>query len=171
MVERHTRRELVRQAGRAGALLAGLGALVWTSGLPFLFPSLGPSAYLFATDPEGPESEPRRVVGGHAIGVAAGLSAFHLIGGVDLASGAMAPASLAGLRLAASGVLAVALTTAGMLATDTGHAPACATTLIVALGILSTPVQGVIIVGAVVALLAEHEFLLRLADSNRWPTP
>lgn len=170
VIRSHTRRELGRQTARAGALLAGLGTVVWASGLPFLFPSLGPTAYLFATNPDGPESAPRRVVGGHAIGVVAGLLAFHLVGGADLAAGVASPGSLTGLHLAASGVLAVALTTAGMLATDTSHAPACATTLIVALGILSTPIQGVIIVVAVVALLFEHELLLRVVDRSRWPS-
>ena len=43
----------------------------------------------------------------------------------------MGSATAAGLRLAASGVVAVALTTAGMTVTDTGHAPACATTRLV----------------------------------------
>lgn len=162
MTDRHTRREWVRQAGRAGALLAGLGGVVWTSGLPFLFPSLGPTAYLFATNPEAPESQPRRVVGGHAIGVAAGLIAYHLVAGDVVLTAATGPGTLASLRLAVSGVVAVGLTTVGMLATDTGHAPACATTLIVSLGILSSPLEGVIIVLAVAGLLAEHELLLRI---------
>lgn len=50
MTDRHSRREWILRAGRAGALLAGLGGVVWASGLPFLFPSLGPTAYLFATN-------------------------------------------------------------------------------------------------------------------------
>ncbi|SFR85584.1 HPP family protein [Halomicrobium zhouii] len=162
MPDRHTLREWLRQAGRAGALLAGLGGVVWASGLPFVFPSLGPTAYLFATDPDGPESAPRRVVGGHALGVAAGLVAYHLVAGDVTLTAATGPGTLASLRLAVSGVVAVGLTTVGMLATDTGHAPACATTLIVSLGILSSPLEGAIIVLAVVALLVEHELLLRL---------
>jgi CBS-domain-containing membrane protein len=135
---------------------------VWASGLPFLFPSLGPTAYLFATDPDAPESRPRRVVGGHALGVLAGLLTYHLVAGEVVLTGGTGPGTLASLRLAASGVVAVGLTTLAMLATDTSHAPACATTLIVSLGILSTPLEGAIIVLAVVALLLEHELLLRV---------
>jgi hypothetical protein len=75
---------------------------------------------------------------------------------------ATGPGTLASLRLAVSGVVAVGLTTVGMLATDTGHAPACATTLIVSLGILSSPLEGAVIVLAVVVLLVEHELLIRL---------
>ena len=40
-----------------------------------------------------------------------------------------------------------------MLVTDLHHAPACATTLIVALGIQSTPVSGGVIVVAVALLV------------------
>lgn len=150
-----------RQASHAGALLSALGAVVWLSGLPFLFPSLGPTAYLFATQPSAPQSAPRRVLGGHAIGVLSGLVAYHAVAGGVVITASMGAASLAGLRLAVSGVIAVALTTAGMTVTDTGHAPACATTLIVGLGILSTPLQGVVIVLAVGVLVGEQTLLTR----------
>ena len=155
-----------KQAGRAGALLSALGAVVWLSGLPFLFPSLGPTAYLFATRPSAPESAVRRVLAGHAIGVVAGLAAYHTIGGGVVITASMGPGTMGGLRLAASGVLAVALTTAGMTITDTAHAPACATTLIVGLGILSTPVQAVIMLLAVVVLVVEQQLLDRLTQSS-----
>jgi hypothetical protein len=152
-----------RQASHAGALLSALGAVVWLSGLPFLFPSLGPTAYLFATQPSAPESSARRVVGGHAIGVLAGLVAYHAIAGDVVITASMGAASMAGFRLAASGVVAVALTTAGMALTDTGHAPACATTLIVGLGILSAPLEGAIILLAVAVLVLEQTLLTELS--------
>ena len=153
------RRAWLRESGRVGALLSVLGALVWFSGLPFLFPSLGPTAYLYATRPSAPTSAARRVVGGHAVGVVAGLLAYHAVAGGVVFTAAMTPTTVGTLRLAASGVVAVVLTTAGMLATDTGHAPACATTLIVGLGILSKPMEGAIVLLAVGVLTAEHELL------------
>ena len=152
-----------RQAAHAGALLSTLGAVVWLSGLPFLFPSLGPTAYLFATQPSARQPTTRRVVGGHAIGVLAGLVAYHAIAGGVVITASVAPATTAGLRLAASGVVAVSLTTAGMAVTDTGHGPACATTLIVGLGILSTPLQSAVIMLAVGVLAGEQALLIRLA--------
>lgn len=151
-----------RQASHAGALLAALGAVVWLSGLPFLFPSLGPTAYLFATRPAARQSSPRRVLGGHAIGVLAGFVAYHAVAGEVVITASMGPASMDGLRLAVSGVVAVALTTAGMTVTDTGHAPACATTLILGLGILSTPLQAAIMLLAVGVLVGEQALLHRL---------
>lgn len=154
-----SQRALTRRAGRVTALLSTLGVVVWATGLPALFPSLGPTAYLYATDPESPSCRPARVVGGHAVGVLAGLVAYHLVAGGVAVTATMRPGTVEALRLAASGVLAAGLTTAGMLASDTGHAPACATTLIVGLGILSSPLEGGVIVLAVGVLAAQHEVL------------
>lgn len=137
----------------AGVLLAVLAAVSWATGRPFVFPSLGPSAYAMATDGEG-QLDARRVIGGHAVGVVAGLAAYHLLAaGLTLAS-LPPPHSTGALRLAASGTLSVALTVAGMVATDTDHAPAAATTLIVSLGLLADPVDGVVILAAVSVLYA-----------------
>lgn len=152
----------VRQAGHVGALLSALGIVVWASGLPFLFPSLGPTAYLYATRPAAPACRARRVLGGHAVGVAAGLLSYHLVAGGIVITASMAAGAPGTLRLAASGVVAVMLTTLGMLATDTRHAPACATTLIVGLGILPSLREGGIILVAVSVLAAEDALLDRL---------
>ena len=143
-----------------GLLLSTTGLLAWLSGLPMLFPSLGPSAFVLALFQDSEAATPRRVVGSHAIGVVAGLATYHLLAGGVAMTGAMEPGSLEGLRLAASGVLATVVTVAGMLATDTRHPPACATTLIVSLGVLSTPLEGAVIVLAVVVLVVSNELLL-----------
>jgi CBS-domain-containing membrane protein len=136
--------------------VAVAGALAWVTGLPFVFPSLGPTAYLLAVRPTAPASRPHRVVGGDAVGVVAGLAAFHLFAPDIAVTGSLAPLSTDGLRIAGSGVLATGLTAGGMLATDLRHAPACATTLIVSLGLLSTPPEAAGIIGAVVVLVGVH---------------
>ena len=143
-----------------GLLLSTTAVLAWLSGLPMLFPSLGPSAFVLALFQESEATAPRRVIGGHAIGVVAGLVAYHLLASGVSMTAAADPASLEGLRLAASGVLATTLTAGGMLATETRHPPACATTLIVALGLLSTALEGALIVLAVVVLVGTHRLLL-----------
>jgi CBS-domain-containing membrane protein len=148
--------ESLRRGAVAGALVAVAGALAWVSGFPFIFPSLGPTAYLLAVRPTAPTAHPRRVVGGHTIGVVAGLVAFHLFAPEVAVTATLAPLSMAGLRIVASGVLATALTAGGMLVTDLRHAPACATTLIVALGLLPTLAEAAGIVGAVVVLVGVH---------------
>jgi CBS-domain-containing membrane protein len=154
------RRELSRGL-YTGGLLVLTGLLAWVTGQPFVFPSLGPSAYLLATAPESPTSHPRRVLGGHVIGVLAGLLAYWTLApGLAITTDAAVLAD-GQLRLVLSGVASVALTTAGMLATDTGHAPACATTLIVSLGLLAAPLEAAGIVVAVVVLAGTHALASR----------
>jgi hypothetical protein len=140
----------------AGLLFTVLGVIAWASGQPFVFPSLGPSAYVLAFDRRGERTRAYRVVGSHVIGAVAGLGAYWLVApGVALTT--LPPAlSADGLRLAASGVLSIVATSWTMIATDANHAPACATTLIVSLGLLSTPLQAAIIVASVVVLVAVH---------------
>ncbi|OVE83654.1 HPP family protein [Natronolimnobius baerhuensis] len=143
-----------------GVLISTTAALAWLSGLPLLFPSLGPSAFVLALFQDSDATAPRRVIGGHTIGVVAGLAAYLLFATGISMTGTTDPGSLEGLRLAASGVLATTLTAGGMLATDTRHPPACATTLIVSLGLLSTLLEGAIIILAVVVLVVTHRLLL-----------
>ncbi|WP_255151598.1 HPP family protein [Halorarius halobius] len=147
-------RETLRAAIHAAVLLVALGALVWATGRPFLFPSLGPTAYLLAVHPRRRTSQPRQVVGGHAIGVLAGLLAYGLLAAPLVGTSPPPALSFGGVRLAASAALSVGLTTGGMLALDARHAPACATTLIVSLGLLATPLEGAIVVASVTVLVA-----------------
>ena len=56
-----------------------------------------------------------------------------------------------------------------MIATDTIHPPPCATTLIVSLGLLSTPTRVGIIVASVVLLVGFHGAVLRGFD-RLWAT-
>lgn len=137
----------------AGLLFGGLGAVAWGTGAPFIFPSLGPTAFLLSIRPQGHDT--RRawsVIGGHAWGVAAGLASYHLLLSTGTLMDLQSPGTGLGLRLAASGTLATALTSALMIGTRSVHPPACATTLIVSLGLLSTPTEGAIIIGAVTIL-------------------
>ena len=148
----------------AGSLFVVLGFIAWVTGQPFIFPSLGPSAFILAFDRTGERTGTYRVVGSHAIGGVAGLFAYSLFAtGVSITA---TPAALSpdGLGLAASGMLSIVLTSWGMIATDTNHAPACATTLIVSLGLLSTVRQVAIIVASVVVLVEVHALVLSLFE-------
>jgi hypothetical protein len=94
----------------AGFLLTVLGGVAWASGQPFIFPSLGPSAFILAFDRRGERTRTDRVVGSHLIGAVAGFLAYSLLAaGVTLTTtqGAFSPD---GLRLAASGVLSIVAT-------------------------------------------------------------
>jgi hypothetical protein len=149
----------------AGLLFTVLGVVAWVSGEPFIFPSLGPSAFILAFERTGERTRTYRVVGSHALGVVAGFLAYTVFGaGVALTS-TPSGLSAAGLRLAASGVCSIVLTSWGMIAADVKHAPACATTLIVSLGLLSTPMQALTIVASVVVLVEVHWIALSVFDS------
>lgn len=151
----------VESAATAGLLLAVVGIVAWGTGEPFVFPSLGPTAYALATG-EGGVPDRGDVFWAHTIGLVAGLVAFHgVVAGGVVESGAET-LSLATFRgvdavgrgaLALAGTLSVAGTTLGMLATGRRHAPACATTLIVSLGLLTSPRDAAVVVAAVAALL------------------
>jgi hypothetical protein len=149
--------------GRACGLLLALALLAWVTGRPFLFPSLGPSAYALAVTPSAATSRWQRVLGGHLLGVGSGFLAYHAIAAGASVAAVPPPASVPGLRLVAAGLLAMALTTLTMLGTDLRHAPACATTLIVGLGLLTTPLEaGIVLVS--VALLTGVDALLPRAS-------
>jgi hypothetical protein len=140
----------------AGLLFTVLGALAWATGQPFIFPSLGPSAFVLAFDRRSDRGELARVVASHLVGGLAGLLAWSILASGVAITATPPPFSGDGLRLAASATASIVLTSWAMIATDTVHPPACATTLIVSLGLLSTPLRVGIIVGSVTILVAFH---------------
>src|SRR5437588_11479968 len=105
---------------------------------PFIFPSLGPTAFLFFYTPTHPSASPRNTIIGHAIGVLAGYLSL-VITNLTMAG----PALQVGVtwpRVAAAG-LSLGLTAGLMVLLRAPHPPAGATTLIVSLGILRQPWQ------------------------------
>lgn len=168
--ERPTLSDSLRTTARACSLLVALAVLAWGSGQPYLFPSLGPSAYALAVSPSAATSQPQRVFGGHLFGVIAGLLAYHVLA-PGLSVTQLPPAhSLGALQLAASAVVAVGLTTAAMVSTDLRHAPACATTLIVALGLLTTPLEAGVVLSAVLLLVVIDALLPGFGGVENLPT-
>lgn len=151
--------QTVRRSVHAGGLIVMVGLISWASGYPALFPSLGPTAYVLALGAEK-ETNVSQVVGGHVIGVVAGLLAYHALAAGLIATEPAPAFSISGLRIAIAGVVSVGLTTWAMLATDLRHAPACATTLIVSLGLLSSVFEGAVIIGSVVVLVSAEQLLL-----------
>ncbi|RDZ52362.1 HPP family protein [Haloferax sp. Atlit-6N] len=140
----------------AGLLVAALGGIAWATGEPFVFPSLGPTAFVLAFRRRGGRSRSSRIVGGHAVGAVVGFAAYALVApGVTL-DPSLSAASTDTLRLVTSGAVSVAATSWGMVELDAVHPPACATTLIVSLGLLSTPQSVATIVASVVVLVGVH---------------
>jgi hypothetical protein len=151
---------------RIAVLLCVPALIAWVSGRPFIFPSLGPSAFSLVVA-KGDQSSGRNVIGGHLIGIVGGLLSYHLIAhGVSLGE-LPAPLSLPLLRLVLSGVVSVALTGMGMLALRAEHPPACATTLIISLGLLATYQDVLYIVIGIVVMYAVHLVLYRGENKGR----
>jgi CBS domain-containing membrane protein len=132
------------------ALLAGVAMV---SGTPFVFPSLGPTAFLFFSRPTAPAASPRNALYGHAIGILCGYAALWLVGLQDAPS-----AMLEGVhaRRVLAAALSLAATGALMILLQVTHPPAGATTLIVSLGIVTDPLHllTIEIAVAVLAVLA-----------------
>jgi CBS domain-containing membrane protein len=137
-----------------------LALLALVSRNPFVFPSLGPTAYLLFFTPLGRTSSPRNTVFGHAIGLICGYVAFAATGAGALPFGAH-PGIFWPRILAAA--LSLSSTGAFMVLLDVSHPPAGATTLIVSLGIISKPRELVIIEVAVFLLVAQALAINRLA--------
>lgn len=143
-----------------GILLAITGFLAWITGRALIFPSLGPSAFLLAIVSRGEEITTRRVIGGHFIGILAGLLAHHTVAPGLVVTTATPMFAGEQLRLVISGIVSVMLTTGGMLTTETVHPPACATTLIVSLGLLTSVIDGGFIMLGVTVLFGAHRTMI-----------
>jgi CBS domain-containing membrane protein len=134
---------------------------------PFVFPSLGPTAFLFFYAPTTAAASPRNTVYGHAIGVGAGYVSLVLFGLSD------APAALAseitGARVGAS-ALSLGLTSGRVVLLRAPRPLAGATTLIVSLGIIHTPAHLLVLMAAVLALTLQALVINRVAgiDVSWW---
>lgn len=140
--------------------IALLTLLALVTHSPFVFPSLGPTAYLFFFTPLAEASSPRHAVLGHGIGLICGFAAYEVTGMHAF------PQAFGGEiywpRIMAS-ALALSLTGAMMVLFRVSHPPAGATTMIVSLGILARPEYLPIIEIAVVLLAAQAFAINRLA--------
>ncbi|WP_347107531.1 HPP family protein [Paenarthrobacter sp. S56] len=132
-------------------VLAAAGLLGLATHLPWLFPSLGPTVMLFFESPGEKSSSPRNALIGHGIGLLVGAACLYALGLQDAT-----PAPVGGLspQFVLSAVLSVALTSLLLMLAKAPHPPAGATTLIVSLGILHSPVQLLTMAGAILLVTA-----------------
>lgn len=144
-----------------GGLTVGLLAgVAYLAGSPFLFPSLGATAFLLFSTPKARSASPRNTLLGHLIGAATGWASLALFGLLDAP-----PSLLAGVdgpRIGAA-ALSVGATGALTLLLDTPHPPAGATTLIVSLGLMPHLWQIPVLLASVLLLTAQGFVINRLA--------
>lgn len=144
-----------------GCISIGIMALVaLVTRAPFVFPSLGPTAFLFFYTPTAPPASPRNALIGHFIGAAAGWISLVIFGlenaGPALAVGVTWPRVLAA-------ALSLGLTSGVMVLAKAPHPPAGATTLIISLGLLPHLWQLGVLMLAVAMLTVQAFVINRLA--------
>jgi CBS domain-containing membrane protein len=116
--------------------IALLALLAVATGVPFVFPSLGPTAYQLFFSPRAAPSAPRNALIGHAIGLACGYAAFQ-VAAIPV-SQALARGNF-DLRPVLAAALSLSTTAALMILLDASHPPAGATTLMLPYPIWKTP--------------------------------
>lgn len=137
-----------------------LALLAMVSGTPLVFPSLGPSTLMLFFHPMAPRSSPRNTLCGHAIGIVCGYSALWLMG-LEHENSAMQEGVTLARVLAAA--LALSVTGALIILLGVVHPPAGATTLIVALGMITRPLHLLFIELAVALIVVQALVVNRLA--------
>jgi CBS-domain-containing membrane protein len=137
-----------------------MAAVAVITGSPFVFPSLGPTAFLFFYTPTAPAASPHNAIIGHTIGVVAGYFSL-VVTGLTMAGPALAVGVTWPRVIAAA--LSLGLTSGLMVLLKSPHPPAGATTLIVSLGILTQPKQLAVLLLAVVMLTVQAFVINRLA--------
>ena len=72
-----------------GALILVVGAIGWAAGWPFLFTSLGPTAFELVEKPKSPSAKFYNVVVGHFVALAAGFLSLWIFGRLECAESSL----------------------------------------------------------------------------------
>lgn len=143
----------------SGSLVLLVGLLGLATHQPWLFPSLGPTAFLQAEQPDQPSARIYHTIVGHLCGLLSGILAVLLLGATTAPS-VLSAHELTPVRVGAS-VLAIALNMLTGLILKASHPPAAATTLLVALGGFKPTVQDSLTVMIGVSIVAIAGEVLR----------
>lgn len=149
-----------------GILLLTLGFLALILKHPLIFPSLGPTAFLLATNPAAKIASAKNTIFGHLIGVICGYTALVLFGLTTTPAIIISGISIDFVFAAA---LSIGLTSGLMILFSVEHPPAGATTLIISLGILHTIPNITVLMIAVILLYLESRLInnLKIVKSAR----
>lgn len=127
---------------------------------PFVFPSAGATAFLLFFAPKAPWAAPRNVIIGHAAGAVSGVTFGMLLG--TLGAGSVLPDGVTWVHgLAAASALGV--TAAIMVLARAPHPPGGATSLTIALGIMMSIGDVVVLLLAILLLVGQAIAINRLA--------
>ena len=151
----------VAPAAIAAVVIGLIGIFGQRAGYPWLVASLGPTVALQTTVPRLPMARPWNVVVGQLIGVGTGFAAIYATDAAHAAPFLLGHA-LAVLRVEAA-ALAIFLGITLEMAFGANHAPAAATTLLIALGVNPPTWTSVIALLCGIALIAVLGEMARIA--------
>lgn len=149
------KRDLVVTPVAEGALILVLAAIGWAAGWPFVFASLGPTAYEMVEKPESKSARPYNVITGHLVALGCGFFALWVLNA--WASPKVMGAGFVSAPRMWAAVLAAGLTTLITLALAASQPASLSTALLVSLGAMQTARDAVAIVVAVLILAAIGE--------------
>jgi len=145
-------RKSLAPAAAAGLVMAIIGVLAWAAGVPWLFPSLGPTIAIQAEASDSPVARPWNVVVGHFIGAAVGFAAVRVSGVIDEAAVNVSHVITPSRAAAAAGAVLASMALQALARAN--HPPAQATTLLVVVGALDADAHGALVLAAGVLLVA-----------------
>ena len=152
----------------ATAALGIITVAAYLAKLPLLFSPLAPSAFILFYTPMAVTASPRSVLLSHGLGVAIGILSLRLCVLLWPHSGLLDPQVMNWHR-----IVVIAISTGAMavlmILMRCIHPPAAATALIAALGYFATPIQILGLLAAVVFLILEALFFIRLLGGIPYP--
>jgi len=159
-----SRKDLWAAALGEGFLILAVALVGFATYHPFVFASLGPTAYEQVETPERPSARPYNVILGHILAVAAGYAAIAILQAWNTP-----PVSAHGVPLPRvwTAVLACVFTVIATQLARATQPAALATALLVSLGLMQSWVDGGIIIAAVLLIACIGEPIRRLRVRQR----
>ena len=148
-----------------GLLLLIVGTIGLIVGQPWLFPSLGPTAYLQVENPGLPSARFYNIIVGHYVGIIAGLIGLAVFSLWTTPSVIMSHHLTPAWVGAAS--IAILLTIIINMVLRSSHPPAAATTLLVSLGTFRTPLEISALIAGVLVLAIIGGILRKIRVSGK----
>lgn len=142
------------------ALLSGIALLTQE---PFIFPSVGASAFILFYRPLVAAASPRNVLLGHSIGVLTGWASLWLFG--LLGAPSAFDVGMDSLRVAAT-ALGMGLACGLMVWLRAAHPPAAATSLLVSMGLISSLWHLPLLLAGALILVLQAFVMHRIAGVN-----
>ncbi len=138
----------------ATAALGIITATAYLASLPLIYPPLAPSAFILFYTPMAAAASPRSVVLSHAMGVVLGVLCLMAANLMWPQSALLDPTTMHWHRILVIGVSNAALAVL-MVVFRCVHPPAAATAMIAALGYITSPLQILGLMAAVILLVLE----------------